>query len=398
MRSDDALEASDRDHDGLMQAVVDAPDGFAVIDAPSDPRLARELRRRWGNEFWCTTLASGCGGPLRLAAGDVRRPYFRHRPKATCRLAQNPSRAPRAYEHLHYQRELVTWLERQGLRADIEHRFGAEGRADLHVEVDGVGQSIEIQLSRISDEEVRERDDVYRRHVSHVTWLFGTGPARALASSAQAADGVALLVRRDGQTGHVEVGVLDYDDNERWSPLDDCELRNDGLWTPHLQSAKDEYRRVLEERARQAQRQAEERAAADRRAAEAVAATQRVRHRPRQPQPTEPPPVIHHAARGPERATFGTLAWWQEVHAERVEWMPDQGWGWSQNLPEPERTAAQVLAYIVQRIYANGPVKMLHPPDGGDGHRVVAALKDAQLIRTYERGGIARWERDNRRS
>ncbi|MDP9394140.1 MAG: hypothetical protein M3Q27_07740 [Actinomycetota bacterium] len=391
-----AAGAPDREPRRLAHAVVDGPHGFAAVDVPENPSEARALRRQWANTFWCSTLAGGCGEKLTLAAGDVRRPYLRHGPNPTCQLAKNPSRATTAYEHLHYQRELAAWLGRQGLSAQIEHRFGAEGRADLHVMVEGVAQSIEVQLSRISDEEVRRRDALYRRHVAQVTWLFGELHARPLAAAAQAVDGVALLVRRRDD-GDVEVGVLGYDDDEEWAPLDQCELREDGVWTPHLDVARDAHRRVLEARAREAEREAAQRAEAERRAAEAAAAAFRRAAPPRPPadDPPAPPPFVDKLADVDERSrpAFGTLAWWQEMHPERVEWMPDHGWAWAEHLPEPERTAAQVLAYIVQRIYASGPITMLHLPDGGDGDGVVDALDGARLIRRYDRGGVQRWKR-----
>src|SRR4051794_38798664 len=85
----------------LGHAVVDGPDGTAIVELPGARAAALRLKRQHSERFWCSTQAGGCGGQLLVAAGPVRMPYFRHRADAhACALAHDPERAARSYEHV----------------------------------------------------------------------------------------------------------------------------------------------------------------------------------------------------------------------------------------------------------------------------------------------------------
>jgi len=365
----------------LAHAVVDGPGGAHAVELSPVRAEALRLKALHEESFWCGTQAGGCGGALVLAAGPIRVPYFRHHGGAVCALAGDNARAARSYEHLHYQRALLAWLEAQGLSATIEHHLGPDGRADLHVIVRSRRHTIEVQLSPLGLNEWRRRDEGYRRQVDHVTWLYGAA-AETAAAAEQADRGHALHIRAGAGSGTaLEIGVV-TDLTEAWSPLGECELRTEQFWTPHLDEALADLAaaRVAEEAAEEARRMASKQAAARRRAAEAN--REFVDRGPRPP-----------ASAGWGAARYGTLAYWGEVHPELANWTPEQGWAWTDGLPDEGKAAARVVSYIVSRLYASGPVSMLLLPDATAGAEVVSTLERAGFLRLYERQGVERWER-----
>ncbi|WP_344145837.1 competence protein CoiA family protein [Nocardioides koreensis] len=370
----------------LAHAVVDGPDGTHAVELSPVRAEALRLKLLHEESFWCSRQAGGCGGALVLAAGPIRVPYFRHHSGADCALAGDSARAARSYEHLHYQRALLAWLEAQGLSATTEHHLGPDGRADLHVIVHSRRHTIEVQLSPLGINEWRRRDEGYHRQVDHVTWLHGAG-AETAAAAEQADRDHALHIRAGAGAGTaIEIGVV-TNLTEVWSPLGECELRAEQFWTPHLEQAladlaaarEESAARAAEEAADEARREASRQAAARRRAADAKRET---------------------AARGAvplassdENDRYGTLPWWGEIHPELASWAPEQGWAWTDGLTEQGRAAARVVSYIVSRLYTSGPISMLLLPDETVGAEVVAALERAGFLRLYERRGVERWER-----
>lgn len=370
----------------LAHAVVDGPDGMHAVELSPVRAEALRLKALHEESFWCTTQAGGCGGALILAAGPVRIPYFRHHPGADCALAGDSARAARSYEHLHYQRALLAWLEAQGLSATMEHHLGPDGRADLHVVVHSRRHTIEVQLSPLGINDWRRRDEGYRRQVDHVTWLYGA--AAETAAAAERADRDHVLHIRAGAESDsgIEIGVV-TDLTQAWSPLEECELRSEAFWTPHLEQALADLAdaRAAEAAARAAEEAAEE---ARREAARQAAA------RPRAGEQNGEP--IHRSAPPPASRTgaaYGTLPWWGEMFPELASWFPEQGWAWTDGLTDEGKAAAQVVSYVVSRLYASGPISMLLLPDEETGAEVLAALERAGFLRLYERGGVARWER-----
>lgn len=370
----------------LAHAVVDGSDGTHAVELSPVRAEALRLKALHEESFWCSTQAGGCGGSLVLAAGPIRVPYFRHHRGADCALAGDNARAARSYEHLHYQRALLAWLEAQGLRATTEHHLGPDGRADLHVIVRSRRHTIEVQLSPLGLNKLRRRDEGYHRQVDHVTWLYGAA-AETAAAAEQADRGHALHIRAGAGSGTaLEIGVV-TDLTEAWSPLGECELRTEQFWTPHLDEAladlaaahEEAAARAAEEAAEEARREASKQAAARRRAAEA-----KREFVDRGPQP---PASTGWGDR------YGTLAWRREIHPELASWAPEQGWAWTDGLTDEGRAAARVVSYIVSRLYASGPISMLLLPDATAGAEVIAALERAGFLRLYERRGVERWER-----
>ena len=220
----DAL-AGRADAQHVHLAVSDGPSGDQVVLAPEEREAAWRLKSRMQGAFWCTTQAGGCGGRMHLVIGVVNRVHFRHAKDATCAL-RTPERVERSYEHLRYQLQLRDWLLGQGYQPRLEKVFtDGLGRTDVHVSVEGVEHSIEIQLSAISAHERADRRIRYECEVDHLTWLFGAG-ARGAAMEERAFAGYALVLRRsdtdprpDGG-GLVEVGVSGAAlKGTRWVPL-----------------------------------------------------------------------------------------------------------------------------------------------------------------------------------
>jgi hypothetical protein len=75
--------------------------------------------------------------------------------------------------------------------------------------------------------------------------------------------------------------------------------------------------------------------------------------------------------------------------------MPSIGWDWLETLPAGRlRYAARLRAYVVQRIYLNGPAANLEFPDVDDfEHHIESTLLAAGLIDISEIGGVPRWSR-----
>jgi hypothetical protein len=378
----------------LAYAVVDGPDGAHAVVLPAGRSAALQIKDQYRETFWCSTQAGGCGARLIVAAGPVLRPHYRHKDGMDgCALADDGARAERSYEHLRYQRALLAWLADQGLHATMEKVLGADSRADLHVVIDGRSQTLEVQLSPIAGNVWRDRDEKYRSHVEHVTWLYGSG-AEAAAAIEQAARGHALHLRTavpalqesdDSRAAVeavdtemvVEVGVVSHL-GEAWSPLAVCQLRSDGVWTPDLDQALHDMAEAENVAAEEARREAARRAAAS------VAAGERT--------------VMWKAAAlaaGTLVEGYGTTSWWPRIFPSFASWAPDVGWGWTNDVDEDVRTAARRLCFIVQRLYASGPVDMLMAPDEPEvtTASAIAALERAGFLSLEDRNGVQRWRR-----
>lgn len=326
----------------LAHAVVDGSDGTHAVELSPVRSEALQLKARHDEQFWCSTQANGCGGPLVLAAGQIRIPYFRHRPGAACALGGDNARAARSYEHLRCQRALVAWLTAQGLSATIEHYFGPDGRADIHVMVSGRSHTIEVQLSPIGLIEWHRRDENYRRQVDQVTWLYGAG-AETVSAAEQATRGHAYNLRAHAEQAQaLEVGVV-TDLTDAWSNLDECELRIDRFWTPRLDEALADLATARDQAAAKAAQEAEATRREGRRRTEAR---------------TRQTAVVR---RGPAADTvesnipdkYGTLDWWRTYFPGLAGWTPDQGWRWTEELTDDGKATAKVLAYVVSRLYAS---------------------------------------------
>jgi len=71
------------------------------------------------------------------------------------------------------------------------------------------------------------------------------------------------------------------------------------------------------------------------------------------------------------------------------------GWSWLATLPSDDlREPARLMAYLVQKIYLNGPASSLGFPDIEDPELgIETALASAGLIEISNLNGIRRWHR-----
>jgi competence CoiA-like predicted nuclease len=339
----------------LLLAVSDGPAGADRVDMPADRHEAIRLRERHSNRFWCSTEASGCGGGLMIAAGPVLRPHFRHRRDARCSFIGSESKAGPAYEHLRYQRALLRWLESQGHLPVLEKTLGPDGRTDLHVVVDAVRHSIEVQLSPLPANAWRERDAKYRRHHDHVTWLYGPS-AEAAGATELSLRGVSFSLRPGPH-----LGVQDVDQQTHWVELIECQLTPDGLFVPGVEQARALHRR-READANNAARQAAAEEATEQRRTDAqraewerrsAAARDERQRRQDQQRPEQRIFTLNHdpSLRGLER--------FEGLWPESLVWTPEVGWGWLDRLPEELHRPARALAYTTQVLAASAPTSNL---------------------------------------
>lgn len=368
----------------LSVAVSDGPQGTDVVLAPSERHEALELRQKHANKFWCSDQARGCGSRLTLTAGAILRPHFRHlRSDVACQHRLHPQAAERSYEHLHYQHALKAWLGSQGFEACMEHTFDEGGRADLHVIVEGLSHSIEVQLSPIGDETWGRRDEMYRQSVNHVTWLYGPN-AESAAAREQALRGWSLLIAEG-----VQLGVRGHT-TQKSSPLDQCQMTPEGLLVPGLQEAKQEHEAFVASR-RAAEQEAAAAAAARQQAMDRRA--QISRHRKERP----PTRTGHYTGvvqlPPPPQAALDT---WQELHPEAGSWAPNQGWGFLQNLEVSDHDAARFITYLCGAIYDSGPLTMFDVQGIRNLPHILSALENAGLIVQSEQGEVSRWTRNYR--
>jgi len=385
----------------VRHAVLDGPDGLDVREAPALREEA--LRLRHDNVFWCTTQAGGCGKRLRLHAGHQVIPYFQHVDRgAGCALQSGSRETVDAYFHISYQKALAAWLVDQGYTPRIEHTFPEHGgRADLHVTVEGVAHSIEVQLSRIPGGTWTVRTARYLAHVDRVTWLHGPTCDGTLAAD-RMGNGYALAVRTHANV--VQIGVHWDEDHTDWSDITDCLMRPDGIWTPDLDAALLEVERIRAEReqaerrataeAEQTRKEAEQRAAqlqqrqperdADRRAADRWLRGQRAQAE------AEPSDLVG-SVPGPALRTFEQ---WEGLHPEMLGWAMSEDWSWLKGFNDVEQRAGKWMAYVAQRLYAKAMVDDMRHPELGE-HQIDALLDAlfAAGIATLEPGPHGRWAR-----
>lgn len=243
--------------DGVTFAVLGDPAGDHVVEAPDTQQemleLSREARAK-GLAFYCSTGAGGCGEPIIVVAGAVRRPHFRHHPGTVCTVSDYTAFADRCTHRL-IQNELVRWLQSQGFRSKAEQYLDRRSRVDVFCEP---GAVIEVQLS---GETVTSFEDRTARYGGNVTWLFGQRSAITSRETLLGTDGAVQLVRLRpeavnplGKGRRIDIGLLATDAAEtNWFPLRDCAFDPaDGLQCPEFLSAKQRIARQREEKAKAA--------------------------------------------------------------------------------------------------------------------------------------------------
>src|ERR1035437_292065 len=223
----------------LCHAVVDGPAGQHAVALPNAQASALLMKLRHNRHFWCSRSVDGCGAPLFVIAGPIRRPHFRHPAGSanSCVFERDPLRAKAAYTHLAIQLALVSWLEGQGFTSRIEHRFKNGGRADLHVIVVDEAQTIEVQLSPLPETEWVRRDAMYRSQVRVVTWLYGPyAEARAVDEMIDRDVSLYVDAALNADGANVQIGTQGIKDTT-WAELGECKLTPTGFWTPQLEDA-----------------------------------------------------------------------------------------------------------------------------------------------------------------
>ena len=376
----------------LLLAVTDGPAGTHAVDMPADRYEAIRLRERHGGRFWCSTEATGCGGGLLIAAGQQLRPHFRHRKDASCSFIGSESKAGPAYEHLKYQQALLTWLELQGHHPVLEKTLGPDGRTDLHVVVNAVRHSIEVQLSTLAAVAWRERDAKYRRHHEHVTWLYGPS-AEAAGATELSLRGLSFALRAGPH-----FGVRDVDEETHWVELIECRLTTDGLYVPGVAEAQALHRQRMAE-AQEARRKAAAEEAARLRLAEKQRANWERHHagarEARQRRHEEERAKLPLFTLNHDSALEG-LARFEGLNPEAAVWVPAIGWGWLDELPPELHRAARAIAYKTQVLTYAGPVSQILPNvlTEGDRARVLVVLQELGLVELdWPRPDLQRFER-----
>lgn len=244
-------------HEGIY-AVVGAPDSRYVVAVPVDKYRARILRseaKASGSSFFCSLIVGGCGSKLKLAAGDIRVPYFSHSREAPCALTDASARD--GYTHLAIQNALKIWVERKTtLQCELEVATSdRKGRNDLVVRnvTNTRRLGLEIQLSPLTHAEMQRRSAVYLKAVDHVQWLYGNQENQACWGEVETS-GYTLCVRIDMQSLACDLGYFGFHGANKigsyqttWRPLEDWIINPDGLFSPGIQAVL-EYSRMKAER------------------------------------------------------------------------------------------------------------------------------------------------------
>lgn len=223
------------DHRLVQTAVI----GDARSDHPVIlPMAASELdiwRRRHPNyTYWCGYELGGCGGKLMDRLYHDKVCHFAHVAGGpTCgRAATGESSA----DHLFIKRGLRNLLSKYGQRGDARtHDLGSGpgGAVDLHLPASR--RKLRFQLAPLDYQSWRHAGATLGEDIDDVDWLFGTeGP---LTKEVLARNGYSLRFRleTDGGERRVHIGAQARNEPTDWTPLDECELRSDGLWTPAVE-------------------------------------------------------------------------------------------------------------------------------------------------------------------
>lgn len=237
-------------HDS-MYAVVGSPESRDVVAVPDEKYEARRMRSEAqdsGTPFFCSRAVGGCGSRLKLAAGDLRIPYFSHAPQAVCDLSDAAARD--GYTHLAIQEALKRWIEgTTSLRCDLEVTTSdRKGRSDLVVQdlENSHRLGLEVQLSPCTHAEMQRRSTIYLQGMNHVQWLYGPQENQACRGQIERG-GYALRVRIDMATKECDLGYFGFHGargvgslQTTWRPLGDWIVRRNGLYSPSIKSVLEE--------------------------------------------------------------------------------------------------------------------------------------------------------------
>ncbi|MFG2452663.1 hypothetical protein ACGFSG_25080 [Streptomyces sp. NPDC048512] len=219
----------------MQTAVIgDARSDHPVILPMEFTELEAWRRRHPNHTYWCGHELGGCGGRLMDRLYHDKVCHFAHVAGGpTCgRAATGESSA----DHLFIKRGLRDLLSKHGQRGDVRtHDLGSGpgGAVDLHLPA--AGRRLRFQLAPLDYQGWRHAGAALGEDIDDVDWLFGTeGP---LTREILARNGYSLRFRleTDGGERRVHIGAQARNEPVNWTPLDECELRSDGLWTPAVE-------------------------------------------------------------------------------------------------------------------------------------------------------------------
>lgn len=232
-------------HHDSIYAVAGSPESREVVVAPADKHEARRMRAEAqdsGTPFFCSPAVGGCGSRLKLAAGDIRAPYFSHAPRAVCDVSDAAAR--NGYTHLAIQEALKRWIERStSLRCDLEVTTpDRKGRSDLVIwgPEDSHRLGLEIQVSPLTHAEMQRRSNIYLQAMNHVQWLYAHEENQACRGQIERG-GYALRIRIDMDTKECDLGYFGFHGGRdissiqtTWRPLGDWIVLRNGLYSPSI--------------------------------------------------------------------------------------------------------------------------------------------------------------------
>ncbi|PBC94770.1 hypothetical protein BX281_2693 [Streptomyces sp. Ag82_O1-15] len=223
------------DHRLVQTAVIgDARSDHPVILPMEFTELEAWRRRHPNYTYWCGYELGGCGGRLMDRLYHDKVCHFAHVAGGpTCgRAATGESSA----DHLFIKRGLRDLLSKHGQRGDVRtHDLGSGpgGAVDLHLPA--ARRKLRFQLAPLDYQGWRHAGAALGEDIDDVDWLFGAeGP---LTKEVLARNGYSLRFRleTDGGERRVHIGAQARNEPADWTPLDECELRSDGIWTPAVE-------------------------------------------------------------------------------------------------------------------------------------------------------------------
>ncbi|MBV1938743.1 hypothetical protein KUF83_19560 [Streptomyces sp. BV286] len=223
----------------IQTAVIGVQDSDQPVILPEEPYNLDQFRRHFqGKRFWCGTLLGGCGGELMTKRYETKVCHFAHYPDhaGTAPVCDRIANGADSADHLFIKRDVIAWLQAQGLRVRVELRNLGTGPGDaVDFWLPSTHQLLRFQLCLQDYRTWYRAERELSTSSEQMDWLFGAkGPISANMVERQ---GYALRVKCEthGSDRRVLIGVERAGRPVTWSPLDDCRLTADGLVTPVLE-------------------------------------------------------------------------------------------------------------------------------------------------------------------
>ncbi|MFD5518163.1 hypothetical protein [Streptomyces sp. NPDC127066] len=223
------------DHRLVQTAVIgNASSDHPVILPMEFTELEAWRRRHPHYTYWCGYELGGCGGRLMDRLYHDKVCHFAHVAGGpTCgRAATGESSA----DHLFIKRGLRDLLSKHGQRGDVRtHDLGSGpgGAVDLHLPA--ARRRLRFQLAPLDYQGWRHAGATLGEDIDDVDWLFGTEGPLTKEILARNGYGLRFRLETDGGERRVHIGTQARNEPADWTPLDECELRSDGLWTPAVE-------------------------------------------------------------------------------------------------------------------------------------------------------------------